>query len=71
MLEQIADRHAKKTAKKEMQKISRIFYKAVKQAFKEGWIARESADELDFCNSKCELYKTEYRCKECTRDEFE
>ena len=31
ILDQIADRYAKKTAKKEMRKISKIFYKAVKQ----------------------------------------
>lgn len=71
MLDQIADRHAKKAAKNEMRKISKIFYKAVKQAFKEGWIARERADNLTFCEKECKLYNTEYRCKECSRNEFE
>lgn len=71
MLDRIADRYAKKTAKNEMRKISKIFYKAVRQAFKEGWLARESADKLDFCENGCELYNTEFRCKECTRNDFD
>ena len=72
MLDQIADRYAKKTAKKEMRKISKIFYKAVKQAFKDGWIESESIDPTpSFCKDECKVYNTEYRCKECSRNEFE
>lgn len=72
MLEQIADRYAKKAAKNEMRKISKIFYKAVRQAFKEGWIACESADITpSFCKDECKMYNTEFRCKECTKSEFE
>lgn len=71
MLDQIADRYAKKAAKNEMRKISKIFYKAVRQAFKEGWIAREGVDKLSFCKDECEMYKTEFRCRECTKSEFE
>lgn len=71
MLDQIADRYAKQTAKKEMRKVSKIFYKAVRQAFKDGWIQREKADSLDFCEKECTLYNTEYRCRECTKSEFD
>lgn len=72
MLEQIADRYAKKTAKKEMRKISKIFYRAVKQAYVDGWLDSERADvTTDFCRDECKMYNTEYRCKECSRNEFE
>lgn len=71
MLDLIADRYAKQTAKKEMRKISKIFYKAVKQAYKDGWLASENADTLSFCEKECKMYNTEYRCKECSRNEFE
>lgn len=71
MLDLIADRYAKKAARKEMSKISRLFYKAVRQAFKDGWLEREKADNLSFCEKDCDLYNTEYRCKECTRNEPE
>ena len=72
MLDEIADRYAKKTAKNEMRKISKIFYKAVKQAYKDGWLNCESADvTADFCRDECKMYNTEYRCKECSKSEFE
>ena len=72
ILAQIADRYAKKTAKSQMRKISKIFYKAVKQGFKDGWLACESMDgTASFCRDECKMYNTEYRCKECSRSEFE
>lgn len=72
MLDKIADRYAKQMAKKEMRKISKIFYKAIKQAYKDGWIECESIDPTpSFCKDECKVYNTEYRCKECDRSEFE
>ena len=72
MLDRIADRYAKQIAKKELRKISKIFYKAIKLAYKDGWLEREKADSVpDFCRDECKMWNTEYRCRECTRDEFE
>ena len=69
ILDEMADRYAKQIAKKEMRKISKIFYKSIKAAFKEGCI-RHGLDQ-DFCRTECKLYNTEYRCKECKRNEFD
>lgn len=70
VLNNIADRYAKKAAKTQMRKISKIFYKSVKDAFKEGWIAREGAETPKTYCDICELWKTEYRCRECKKNEF-
>ena len=67
--EEMADRYAKTIAKKEMRKISKIFYKAVRDAFKEGCM-RNMVDE-DFCRTKCKLWNTQFRCRECKRNEFD
>ena len=68
ILERIADRYAKKAAKEVMRKISKIFYKAVKSSFKEGWIASEGAGlKSSFCEKECKLYDTEYRCRDCPK----
>ena len=65
ILDEMADRYAKTVAKKEMKKISKIFYKAVKSAFKEGSM-RNLAD-TDFCMNECKMYDTEYRCRDCKK----
>ena len=70
MLDKIAERYAKKAVKAEMRKISKIMFRAVSNSFKEGWLESNKVD-TDFCNDECELWKTEYRCRECTRSEFD
>lgn len=69
ILDQMADRYAKTVAKKEMRKISKIFYKAVRTAFKEGCMRSEI--DKDFCETECKLWNTEYRCRECKKNEFD
>lgn len=73
LLDKIAQRYAKKAVKKEMQKISKIMYKAICNSFKEGWLECEKVDITSgsFCEKECTLYNTEYRCRECTKSEFD
>ena len=72
MLDRIADRYAKKVAKSEMKKISKIFYRTVRQAFKDGWLESEKAEITpDFCKDECKMWDTPYRCRECTKSEFD
>lgn len=65
IIDEIADRYAKTVMKKEMRKISKIVYKAVANAFKEGCMRNEV--DTDFCQNECKLYDTEYRCRDCKK----
>lgn len=65
IVDEIADRYAKQIVKKEIRKISKIVYKAVFNAFKEGCM-RNSID-TDFCNTECKMWDTEYRCRDCKK----
>lgn len=65
IIDDMADRYAKKTAKKEMRKISKIFYNTVKAAYKEGCLVSEI--ETDFCKNECKMWNTEYRCRDCKK----
>lgn len=71
MLDLIAQRYTKKVVKNEMRKISKIFYNAILKAYEDGWLDRGRAEDEDFCTKKCKLWNTEYRCRECTRNEFD
>ena len=64
-----ADRYAKIIAKKELKKISKIFYIAVRDAFKEGCMRSEGVK--GFCKTECNYWNTEYRCEECRKNEFD
>lgn len=65
ILDEMADKYAKTVAKKEMRKISKIFYKAVRSAFKEGCM--RNGIDVDFCKNECKMYDTEYRCRDCKK----
>ena len=65
IIDDMADRYAKKVAKKEMRKISKIFYNAVRAAYKEGGLV--SGIETDFCQNECKMWNTEYRCRDCKK----
>lgn len=72
MLDKIAERYAKKAVKNEMRKISKIVFRAVSNSFKEGWLESNKIDITpDFCKDECKMWNTEYRCRECTRNEFD
>ena len=70
LTDEIAEKYAKKVVKNEMRKISRIVYKAVFCSFREG-LMHNIDPTPDFCRDECKMYKTEFRCRECTKNEFE
>ena len=72
ILDNIAERYAKKASKNVMRKISKIVFKALKEEFKEGWIESDKVDLTpDFCKNECKMWNTEFRCRECERNEFD
>ena len=72
LLDTIAERFAKKETKNVMRKVSKIVFKALKEEFKTGWIESSSVTPTpDFCRDECKVWNIEYRCKECTRSEFD
>ena len=68
LMDKIAERQIKKTARLVMKKVSKIVYKALREVFKEGWIESDKVDLTpDFCEHECKMWDTEYRCRDCEK----